>query len=55
MDRVHLSRLPSHVLLHQLKALVSRDHVHTAELIGHLAEVDRRRLHRPAGYPSMFV
>lgn len=54
MDNTSLSHLSNDVVLRELKSLVGRDHQNTAELIAHLAEVARRRLFRPAGYPSMF-
>ena len=55
MANTSLSRLSNDAVLRELKSLVGRDHQNTAELIAHLAEVARRRLFRPAGYPSMFV
>ena len=55
MHRARLSRLPDHVLLEGLRSLVARDRLHSAELIAHLAEVERRKLYRPAGYSSLYV
>src|SRR6185436_15568796 len=37
-------------LVRQLAALVNRDRATTAMLLAHIAEVDDRRLYRPAGY-----
>lgn len=48
-----LSQLSDHVLLQDLKALVSRERTTLAELLAHLAEAEERRLHLPAAYPSM--
>ncbi len=53
--RHSLTLLPDHILLRNLETLVARDRVTTAELLAHLAEVDERRLYRPAGYPSLFA
>jgi hypothetical protein len=50
-----LSHLSDPVLLRYLAALVARDRATTAKLLAHLAEVDARKLYRPAGYPSMYV
>ena len=41
-------------LLTRLRDLVVRDHVHEAELIAHLAEVDARRLYLEQACSSMF-
>jgi len=41
-------------LLTRLHEIVVRDHVHEAELIAHLAEVDARRLYLEQACPSMF-
>ena len=41
------------VLLRDLAELVAQDRVTAATLLAHIAEVDARRLFRPAGYPSM--
>jgi hypothetical protein len=49
---VHLS---DSTLLHDLAALVSRDRNTTAALLAHVAEVDARKLYRPAAYPSMYA
>ena len=50
-----LSHLSDHVLLHALAALVAQDRTTTAAMLAHLAEVDSRRLYRPAAYPSMYA
>jgi hypothetical protein len=50
-----LSHLSDGALLRDLSALVARDRATTAELLAHLAEVDARKLYRPAGYPSMYA
>jgi 5-methylcytosine-specific restriction endonuclease McrA len=49
---VHLS---NGILLTKLDEAETRDRSGTAELLGYLAEVDRRLLYLPAGYPSMFA
>lgn len=41
-------------LLRRLAALVTRERHATVEVIAHLAELDRRRLHRAEGYGSLF-
>src|SRR5436190_13450977 len=50
-----LSHLSDGALLRDLTSLVARDRATTAELLAHLAEVDARKLYRPAGYPSMYA
>jgi hypothetical protein len=50
-----LTHLSDATLLRELSALVARDRLTTAELLAHIAEVDRRRLYAPAGYSSMFA
>ena len=47
--------LSDQALPRSLRALVARDRVTTAELLDHIAEMDRRKLYRPAGYPSMIA
>jgi 5-methylcytosine-specific restriction endonuclease McrA len=54
MKYFQVSRLADHVLLHDLAELVARDRSNLAEMLAHLAEVDARRLYRPAAYPSMY-
>jgi 5-methylcytosine-specific restriction endonuclease McrA len=53
MPKYSLTQLPDHALVRDLRSLVARDRVTTAELLAHLAEVDARRLYLPAGYTSM--
>ncbi len=50
-----LTHLSDPVLLHALTQLVAQDRVTTAAMLAHLAEVDARKLYRPAAYPSMFA
>jgi hypothetical protein len=47
------SHLADHVLLRDLVALASQDRAATASLLAHLAEVDTRKLYRPAAYPCL--
>src|SRR5262245_49627618 len=54
MRNYALNHLGDAELLRDLAELVARDRATTAALLAHLAEVDARRLYRPAGYPSMF-
>jgi len=49
-----LTHLADDRLVHETKMLVARDRATTAQLIAHLAEIDRRKLYLPAGFPSMF-
>ena len=53
MKSYSLAHLADHVLLRDLSALVSRDRITTCEMLAHIAEVDERKLYRPAAYPSM--
>jgi 5-methylcytosine-specific restriction endonuclease McrA len=55
MKRYWLGSLRDHELMQGLQSLVTQDRKTTAELLAHLAEVERRRLYAPAGYPSMFT
>ena len=41
------------ILLLSLRSLVARDRETTADLVAHIAEVDRRGIYGDAGYPSM--
>jgi HNH endonuclease len=50
-----LDRLGNAELLSGLSALVKRGNELTAELLAHLAEMDRRRLHLDLGYSSLFA
>ena len=47
--------LTDDALLDRVKGLVAQARTTTAELIAHLAEVDRRGLHLKSGYGSMFA
>ncbi len=51
MQSFVLTHLASPVLLQHTSALTAQDRATTAALLAHLAEVDLRRLYRPAGYP----
>src|SRR5688500_4890037 len=42
-------------LLARVEALATRERGATAELVAHLAELDVRKLHVPAGYSSLFT
>jgi len=53
MPSYNLSHLSDDALLRDLATLVSQDRATTATLLAHIAEVDSRKLHAPAGYPSM--
>src|SRR5262245_43563649 len=56
MKRRYLrSHLSDQAVLHSLTASNERELVSTAELLADLAEVDARKLYRPAGYSSMFA
>ncbi len=46
--------LSNAALLERLGEVTACDHATTAEMLAVLAEVERRRLHRPIGYPSLF-
>ena len=48
------SHLADHVLLTTLAAVVTQDRATTAEMLALIAEVERRGLFRPQGYPSMY-
>lgn len=47
-------RLSDHDLLRRVAELAGRERQAAAELIGHLAELDRRKLYREQGYGSLF-
>ena len=53
MREYTLTHLSDTALLRDLAALLARDRITTATLLAHIAEVDARKLYRPAGYPSM--
>jgi 5-methylcytosine-specific restriction endonuclease McrA len=55
MKSYSLLHLEDHVLLRDLATLVSQDRATTATLLAHIAEVDERKLYRPAAYPSMYL
>jgi hypothetical protein len=55
MPKYSLSHLADTMLVNRLTRLVKRDCANTAVLLAHIAEVDERRLYRPAGHPSMFA
>ena len=54
MNTTQLSRLTNARLLQATAELVRRGHMHTAELVAHLSEVQRRRAYREAGYGSIY-
>jgi hypothetical protein len=49
-----LRSLPDKPLIDRLTALVKREHECTIDILHHLNEVERRRLHRDYGYASLF-
>jgi hypothetical protein len=53
MTNYSLTHLSDQVLLSNLSSLVSQSHAQLAVLLAHIAEVDERRLYRPAACPSM--
>jgi hypothetical protein len=53
MHRYVLRHLDDGTLLRNLGTLAATDRTTTAELLAHIAEVERRRLYAPAGSPSM--
>src|SRR5262249_7189964 len=55
MKSVSISRLSNDALVRELKESIARDCIHTARQVALIAEVERRRLFAPAGYPSMFA
>jgi len=50
-----LNALSNEQLMIRLKSLAARERSATAELVAHLAELEGRRLHLEAGYPSMYA
>src|SRR5438876_1481358 len=54
MNFCSLSHLTDQSLLQALASLVTQDHVTTAALLAHIAEVDERKLYLPAACPSMY-
>ena len=55
MKCVPVSRLSDQALDSELKASVAHDCTHTARQVALIAEFDKRKLYRPAGYASMFT
>src|SRR5260221_3371034 len=55
MNPYALSHLSDDALLRVLTARVSKDQEPTATLLAHLAEMDHRKLYRPAAYESMYL
>jgi len=55
MTSYSLKHLADSTLLNNLATLVGQDRITNAALLAHLAEVDERKLYRPAAYPSMFL
>src|SRR5258708_5909903 len=55
MQSYTLTHVRDAVLLRDLARLVARDRATTATLLAHIAEVDERKLYRPAGYSSMYA
>jgi len=49
------SQLSDSELVAEVARLATSERQTTADLVAHLAELDERRLHRRAGYPSLFV
>ena len=54
MSRRSFTGVPDHLLLRDLASLVVTDRATTCDLLQHLAEVDDRQLHLPAGHPSLY-
>ena len=54
MKQPFLLRLSNATLLSEFEERLVRDGSNTAELVAYLAEIDRRKLFRPAGYSSMY-
>jgi 5-methylcytosine-specific restriction endonuclease McrA len=50
-----VSRIPTGEILARLKRLILRESEVTAEVIAHIAELDRRRLYLAEGAPSVFA
>jgi len=55
MKSYSFSHLTDPALLQGLAAQLTHHRGSTATLLAYLAEVDERRLHVPAGYPSMYL
>ena len=54
MKRPSLLRLSDDALLSEFSARLAQNHADSADLLAYLAEIDRRKLYRPAGYSSMY-
>jgi len=54
VSRFSLSHLSDAALQRDLVALVAKDRATTAELLAHLAELDRRRLYRERNFDSLY-
>jgi hypothetical protein len=50
-----LAHVSDQALLRDLASVVAHERGATAVVLAHIAEVDRRKLHVPAGYPSMYL
>ena len=55
MKRYARRHLSDSALMHQTDVRIADDCAHTADLLADLAEVDARKLYRPAGYDSMYT
>jgi 5-methylcytosine-specific restriction endonuclease McrA len=55
MSTWSVTQKPDDVLMRDLTSIVQRDRHTTAELLSHIAEVDRRGLCRAAAYPNMYM
>jgi len=53
MHNYSLSHLSDGDLLRGLASAIAQDRSATAVVLAHIAEVDKRRLYLPAGFPSM--
>lgn len=54
MRKYSLTHLSDAALTRDLSLVVGRENSATAEVLAHIAEFDRRKLHRRAGYQSMY-
>src|SRR5258707_9135057 len=55
MSSYSVSQLSDHALLRDLAASVRQDRATTATMLAQIAEVDYRKLYRPAAYESMYL
>ena len=55
MSIVAIRTLKDQELLKQTQKLVSQERILTAEILNHLAEIQRRRLFADLGYSSLFA